>query len=215
MPPSGGYNPKVFHPEMSNNIPQMRSSCFQKPFFFGGSQVPVNLGLSKQSYSGAGFVGDAPPKRVPIFRNEGRPNYQVLSRPNIVGSGGGASSQNRGNGRIDSSSSHSNNSSYSGDTESTSSSNDENRRRIRRRPRSRAERPMHQLEELIINNGEIMNSRDLLGDAFQISNYVHFLPNNIVVKMYNDQPVTIDEYNLIRRILWEHRVAIPNYFDVT
>jgi len=62
MPPSGGYNPKVFHPEMSNNIPQMRSACFQKPFYFGGSSVPVNLGLPKQSYSGAGFVGDAPPK---------------------------------------------------------------------------------------------------------------------------------------------------------
>ena len=78
---SGGYNPKVEHPNMSNNIPQMRSACFQKPFYFGASAVPINLGLPKQSYSGAGFVGDAPPKRdVPIFRDDGKPIYRTLDR---------------------------------------------------------------------------------------------------------------------------------------
>ena len=84
---SGGYNPKVSHPNMPNNIPQMRSACFQKPFFFGGSQVPVNLGLPKQSYSGAGFVGDAPPKRMPIFRDDGQPINRVMKYPTSMGSG--------------------------------------------------------------------------------------------------------------------------------
>ena len=57
---SGGYNPKVSNPNLI--LPQMESQVFQKPFYFGGSQVPVNLGLPKKVYSGAGFVGDAPPK---------------------------------------------------------------------------------------------------------------------------------------------------------
>lgn len=61
---SGGFNPKVSNPKMSNNIPQMRSEVFQKPFYFGGSQVPVNLALPKRSYSGAGFTGDRPPKQM-------------------------------------------------------------------------------------------------------------------------------------------------------
>jgi hypothetical protein len=48
-----GYNPKVTHPRMSNNIPQMQSGSFQTPFFFGGSQVPVNLFLAKSAYNGS------------------------------------------------------------------------------------------------------------------------------------------------------------------
>ncbi len=52
---SGGYNPKVSNPNLNNNIPQMRSDEFQKPFFFGGSQVPVNLGLRSSSFSGSGM----------------------------------------------------------------------------------------------------------------------------------------------------------------
>ena len=56
------YHPKVTHPNLPNDIPQMRSQAFQMPFYFGGSQVPINLGLKKGSYSGSGFVGDKPPK---------------------------------------------------------------------------------------------------------------------------------------------------------
>lgn len=58
---SGGYNPKVSNP--NSILPQMTSECFKKPFYTGASQVPVNLLLSKSSYSGAGFVGDKPPKQ--------------------------------------------------------------------------------------------------------------------------------------------------------
>jgi hypothetical protein len=88
MPPSGGYNPKVANPHMSNNIPQMRSETLQKPFYFGGSQVPVNLGLKKGQYSGSGFSGDAPPKHKQVFRDDGKPINRVLKYPNnAVGMG--------------------------------------------------------------------------------------------------------------------------------
>lgn len=42
------FNPKVSNPNMSINITQMRSSSSQAPFYFGGSQVPYNLGITKQ-----------------------------------------------------------------------------------------------------------------------------------------------------------------------
>lgn len=51
------YNPKVEHPHLNNNIPQMLSSALQTPFFFGGSQVPVNLALPPSSYSGSSGAG--------------------------------------------------------------------------------------------------------------------------------------------------------------
>jgi hypothetical protein len=53
---SGGYNPKVSNPDMSNLVAPMMSGGFQTPFFFGGSQVPTDLALPKGSFSGSGFV---------------------------------------------------------------------------------------------------------------------------------------------------------------
>lgn len=53
MSNSYAYNPKVEHPRMSNNIPQMRSEGFQTPFFFGGSNIPSDLFLARSSYNGA------------------------------------------------------------------------------------------------------------------------------------------------------------------
>ena len=47
------YNPKVSNPNLSNNIPQMKSGAFQPPFFFGGSQVPTDLFLGKNQYNGS------------------------------------------------------------------------------------------------------------------------------------------------------------------
>jgi len=41
------YHPKVEHP--NKVFPQMTSDGFQPPFFFGGSQVPVNLGIATGS----------------------------------------------------------------------------------------------------------------------------------------------------------------------
>lgn len=38
-----GYNPKVEHPNAI--FAQMKSNTMQPDFFFGGSQVPINLGL--------------------------------------------------------------------------------------------------------------------------------------------------------------------------
>lgn len=41
------YHPKVAHP--NKVFPQMASDTHQPPFFFGGSQVPINLGLATGS----------------------------------------------------------------------------------------------------------------------------------------------------------------------
>jgi len=51
---NSGYNPKVLFPNAYKE--QTKSLAFQKPFFFGGSQTPLSLGLSKQHFSGSGFV---------------------------------------------------------------------------------------------------------------------------------------------------------------
>lgn len=60
---SYAYNPIVANPEISKHIPQMQSGGFQKPFFFGGSQVPTDLFMSSRQYngsSGAGFHKGSP-----------------------------------------------------------------------------------------------------------------------------------------------------------
>lgn len=55
------YNPKVDNPRAKNNIPQMRSTTSQPPFFFGGSQVPDALFIPKSVYNGSkgGSVSNA------------------------------------------------------------------------------------------------------------------------------------------------------------
>ena len=52
---SGGYNPKVAMPNLSNNVPPLRSGGFQPPFYFGGSQVPTDLNLKPGTFSGSGM----------------------------------------------------------------------------------------------------------------------------------------------------------------
>ena len=51
---SGGYSPMVVNPG-SFKI-QTLSNGLQKPFFFGASQVPSQIGLKHGTYSGAGMV---------------------------------------------------------------------------------------------------------------------------------------------------------------
>jgi hypothetical protein len=51
---NGGYYPQVVNPKVR---PQM--SDMQPPFFFGGSQVPDDLNLNKNQYSGSGFRKNA------------------------------------------------------------------------------------------------------------------------------------------------------------
>ena len=38
---------KTQHSGAPNNIPQMESGGYQEPFYFGGSQVPINLKLKE------------------------------------------------------------------------------------------------------------------------------------------------------------------------
>lgn len=48
---------KVQHQDVPNDIIPMQSGGFQTPFFFGGSQVPSNLGLSDTNLNikGSGY----------------------------------------------------------------------------------------------------------------------------------------------------------------
>ena len=48
-----GFFPKVVAPKRFRV--QTESGGFQTPFFFGGAQTPINLGLSPSSFSGSGL----------------------------------------------------------------------------------------------------------------------------------------------------------------
>jgi hypothetical protein len=54
---SGFYNNwfKVTHPTTSNDITQMKSGGYQKPFYFGGSQVPEVLKEKSHEITGNGI----------------------------------------------------------------------------------------------------------------------------------------------------------------
>jgi hypothetical protein len=54
---SGFYNNwiKVQNPNMLNDIVPMESGGYQKPFFFGGSQVPTALEIPDRDISGSGY----------------------------------------------------------------------------------------------------------------------------------------------------------------
>lgn len=58
---NSGFNPKVLNPNLNtNSIPQTLSGGFQKPFFFGGSQVPYDLNLKlnlPNKMTGKGMCG--------------------------------------------------------------------------------------------------------------------------------------------------------------
>jgi hypothetical protein len=51
---SGGYNAKTVNPNAYKI--QTESGGYQKPFFMGAAQTPTALGLSPQTYSGAGVA---------------------------------------------------------------------------------------------------------------------------------------------------------------
>ena len=48
---SGGYNPATQHSKQFSRA--VGSTAFQTPFFFGGSQIPSGLMLSKNMYNGS------------------------------------------------------------------------------------------------------------------------------------------------------------------
>lgn len=78
------YNPKVAMPNLSNNIPPMRSAGFQPPFYFGGSQVPNDLHLKKGSFSGSGMrqTRDVRMDEQPITRSKISPVVHMSGMKN-------------------------------------------------------------------------------------------------------------------------------------
>lgn len=72
---NSGYRPVVADP---NKIRvQTLSESLQKPFYFGGSQVPSNLNLPQGSYSGSGLLSLAKAQSRPIQSDKGRPVPKV------------------------------------------------------------------------------------------------------------------------------------------
>lgn len=64
MSTSGTYN---YHPKVANEnkvYSQMLSEGYQKPFFFGGSQVPINLGISTGSGISTPYISHSEHKKV-------------------------------------------------------------------------------------------------------------------------------------------------------
>ena len=59
---------KPQYPFMNNDIPQMRSEGFQPRFYFGGSNVPQDIGVSNSTIGGTGL--DAKFK-FPVPKNQG------------------------------------------------------------------------------------------------------------------------------------------------
>ena len=54
------YHPKVAHP--NKVFEQMTSDTFQTPFYFGASQVPVNLGIEGSGFK-TGYISSTEAKR--------------------------------------------------------------------------------------------------------------------------------------------------------
>ena len=77
-----GYHPKVEHPNAI--FAQMKSNTLQPDFFFGGSQVPINLGLPAH---GNGLRSEYKPElsKMKSLSTQGRGLSNTYSRhTNIV-----------------------------------------------------------------------------------------------------------------------------------
>lgn len=59
-----GYNPHI----LSGQMP--KEQYISKPFYFGGSNIPTDLGLTKSSYSGSGIknIRTQVVKKLPLLR---------------------------------------------------------------------------------------------------------------------------------------------------
>jgi hypothetical protein len=88
MSTSGIYNyhPKVAHP--NTVFPQMASDCHQPPFFFGGSQVPTNLGIATGSGIHTPYISHTEHARLMGVKGRGtsvsmRKNHKIYLTKNM------------------------------------------------------------------------------------------------------------------------------------
>ena len=58
---SGFYNNWIKIQNQESNLMQMQSEAYQPPFYFGGSQVPLALGMNK-NISGSGMCRYSEPE---------------------------------------------------------------------------------------------------------------------------------------------------------
>jgi hypothetical protein len=77
---------KVQNPNLPNDIIPMQSGGFQTPFFFGGSQVPINLNLTDTNLniSGTGLKSYYKTKFLPDVKGKGVAPVQFQRQSRIV-----------------------------------------------------------------------------------------------------------------------------------
>ncbi len=82
---SGFYNNwyKVQHPTQSNDIIPMMSGGLQTPFFFGGSQVPVNLDIDEHRLTGSGIADYSKMNFMPMRKGIMRQDTNFHKASNI------------------------------------------------------------------------------------------------------------------------------------
>ena len=65
---NSGFNPAIIYPNSKYEKIIRTSDGFKKPFYFGGSNIPINLGLSHQQFSGSGFQKTYIPKSIKYYK---------------------------------------------------------------------------------------------------------------------------------------------------
>jgi hypothetical protein len=64
---NSGFNPKISNPNAI--LSQMTSGSFQAPFYFGASQVPVDLGINEMTGNGIHTTTNNRLKKIKIYKN--------------------------------------------------------------------------------------------------------------------------------------------------
>jgi hypothetical protein len=75
---------KVLNPDASNDIPPMESGGFQKPFYFGGSQVPTALDDESHTITGRGIRHYSKTIFKPELKGKGVTPTKVSKHTNII-----------------------------------------------------------------------------------------------------------------------------------
>lgn len=83
---NSGFYPQVVNPNIRKV--QTMSGGFQKPFYFGGSYVPIDLSLPSSSFSGSGLkpTSKSIVEGEPIQQHKGKLTIKAHTMPHI-GSG--------------------------------------------------------------------------------------------------------------------------------
>ena len=159
---------------------RLTSQCFQKPFYFGGSQVPIHI-QHLNEINGNGVVQSA--------FNRFRRGRQIIPINNSNNSSNSSNSSN-----ISNSSNGSNNVNYA-------NNNSSNSYEINYEETKDTDGPFP--IQISLENGNILNPFDIFSQYaiadFQNIHYPNEI-NNVVQRIRDNLPITQEEYNEFRNI---------------